>query len=382
MTAWDCIVIGAGGVGSAALYHLARRGARVLGLDQFPPAHDRGSSHGVTRIIRQAYFEHADYVPLLLRAYELWADLEHACGERLYRECGLLQIGPPDGEVAPGVLASARQHGLDVERLAASEVTGRWPAFAVPEGHIGVFERRAGMLRVEACVSEHLKLAQQAGAELQTGQRVLGWRRQGADYVVETDKGQYQTRRLVVTAGPWAPALLADFGLRLEVRRKPVFWFADPPAGLRLDSGAPCFLYELAEGIFYGMPGLDDWGLDDGGLKVAEHSGGAVVADPLSVDRNLWPRDQQRVLAFLDQCLPSAGRRVARHDVCMYTMSPDAHFIVDRHPEQEGLVFAAGLSGHGFKFVGVLGSALADLTLDGRTELPIGFLGLAAKGRQ
>ena len=157
---YDVIVIGCGGVGSATLWQLASRGARVLGIDPYAPGHDRGSSHGDTRVIRQAYFEHPDYVPLLRRAYALWSDLEQQAGRRLYHETGVLEIGPPNGEVVPGVLTSARVHGLEVESLTADEVAQRFPGCAVPDGDVAVFEKRGGFLRVEDCV---IACARQAG---------------------------------------------------------------------------------------------------------------------------------------------------------------------------------------------------------------------------
>ena len=235
MRTFDVIVVGLGGIGSAAACHLASRGQRVLGLDRFPIAHDKGSSHGQTRLIRLAYFEHPDYVPLLQRAYELWRDLEARTGRRLLVESGLVMAGPGDGTVITGALTSAATHGLELERLSAREACRRWPVFALPESWAVVHERRAGYLFVEACVAAHAEAAQQAGATLETGVRVHGWRADGAGVVVSTDRG----------------------------------------------------------------------------VKIAEHSGGHIVA---------------------------------------------------------------GFSGHGFKFASVMGSALADLATTGSTSLPIGFL--------
>jgi sarcosine oxidase len=373
---YDAIILGTGGVGSAAAYHLARRGAWVLGIDRFPGGHDRGSSHGETRIIRQAYFEHPDYVPLLLRAYELWRELETATGAELLRQVGLLQIGPPEGAVVCGVLASARQHGLHVESLSVAEVRERWPGFRLSAEHVGVFEAAAGYLRVERCVLAHLAAAKDAGAEFQFGNAAGSWRRDGQDVVVKLENGQqFAARRLVVTAGPWAPQVLADLGVPLEVRRKHVHWFASDDLAYHQDHGCPTFLYELPHGVFYGFPQIDSFG-----VKVAEHSGGQPVPDPLADPRQLEPTDLARVEDFVRAHLPGVGRQ-RRHSVCFYTMSPDEHFIVDRHPENENVLFAAGLSGHGFKFTSVLGEALADLALEGKTMLPIGFLGLGRFGQ-
>lgn len=365
---YDAIVIGTGGVGSAAAYHLAQRGAKVLGLDRFPGGHDRGSSHGETRIIRQAYFEHSDYVPLLKRAYELWGALEREAGEVLFHRVGLLQIGAKQGAVVRGVLESAQRHRLAVEKLDAAEIAGRWPAFRVPDGSIGAYEPGAGYLRVEACVLAHLAAAKRRGAEFQTGVSVLSWREAGTGFAVATDRGEFRAAKLVVTAGPWAPQMLGELGVRLEVRRKHLYWFGKEDPALH-QSRCPTFLYELPLGVFYGFPAIDSLG-----VKVAEHSGGATVDDPLTDPRELDRSDLEGVQAFLRQCMPTVRGPLNRHAVCFYTMSPDEHFIVDRHPRSDAVVFAAGLSGHGFKFTSVLGEALAQLALDGSTLLPVGFL--------
>ncbi len=365
---YDAIVIGTGGVGSAAAYHLARRGAQVLGLDRFPGGHDRGSSHGETRIIRQAYFEHPDYVPLLKRAYELWSELERDAGEQLFHRVGLLQIGPENGPVVHGVLESARLHQLKVERLEAGEIGRRWPAFHVPERMIGAYEPGAGYLRVEACVLAHLAAAQRHGAELKTGVSVLSWRPEENGIRVSTDQGDFHAAKLVIAAGPWAPQILADLGIRLEVRRKHLYWLGTRDAALD-QARCPTFLYEMPQGVFYGFPAIDELG-----VKVAEHSGGEVVSDPLTDLRQLDERDLGRVKEFLAQCMPTVTGPINRHGVCFYTMSPDEHFIVDRHPQCDRVVFAGGLSGHGFKFTSVLGEALAEMALDGCASLPVGFL--------
>jgi sarcosine oxidase len=366
---YDAIVLGTGGVGSAALWELARRGLRVLGIDRFAPPHDHGSSHGQTRIIRQAYFEHADYVPLLLESYRLWRELERRAGRELLRECGLLEVGPADGIVVPGVLAAARQHGLDVEQLSASQIAARWPAFRVPDELVGVYEPRAGYLHVEECVRAHLVAAQEAGAELRVGVEVLDWSADCEGVVVNTTAGRFTAARLVVTAGAWAGQLLESLGLYLHVRRQVVMWHATDDACAHVDAGFPCYLFELPAGIFYGFPAIDDRG-----LKAAEHSGGRPIADPSHVDRGLHDGDRAPVEAFLRSHLPAVKTPCREHSTCLYTMSPDEHFIVDRHPEHGQVVFAAGLSGHGFKFAPVLGAALADLALHGTTPLPIEFL--------
>lgn len=368
---YDAIVLGAGAVGSATLWQLARRGLRVLGIDRFAPPHDRGSSHGQTRIIRQAYFEHPDYVPLVLESYRLWAELQQRAGRPLLRETGLVELGPADGVVVPGVLRAAHEHGVAVEQLSAREVEQRWPALRVPEDLAGVFEPRAGLLHVEECVRAQLAAADDAGAELRVGVEAFHWSADARGVFVETSAGRFAADRLVVTAGAWAGTLLSGLGVRLEVRRKPLLWFAMRDACAHADAGFPCYLFELPTGVFYGFPAIDDRG-----LKAAEHTAGDVVADPLHVDRRLRDADRAPVEAFLQAHLPAGQTPCREHAVCLYTMSPDEHFIVDRHPQHDRVAFAAGLSGHGFKFAPALGAALADLAMNGATRLPIQFLSL------
>ncbi len=369
MESYDVIVLGAGGVGSAAMFHLARRGAKVLGLDRFEPPHNHGSSHGRTRVIRQAYFEHADYVPLLKRAYELWAELSEFVGKRLYHETGVLVIGPPKGHVVPGVLTAVNLHGLEVDHLTVGQCRRCFPMFQLPGEWEAAFEPRAGYLDVEDCLDAHLAESQKLGAELRTGVTVKCWRADGNAVTVETDGGSFSAANLVIAAGSWSGPLLADLGMCLQVRRKSMFWYPIGDDSLRADHGCPVYLFETPAGVFYGVPQVDERG-----FKVAEHSGGQPIADPLAVNRDLDPSDQSHIESFLSKHIPKVCRPFLKHCVCLYTISPDEHFIVDLHPRHPQVCFAAGLSGHGFKFTSVLGEMLADLALNRTTNSPIGFL--------
>jgi len=376
MEHFDAIVIGTGGMGAAALMHLATRGVRVCGLDRFPPGHDRGSSHGQTRLIRMAYFEHPDYVPLLRRAYELWHELGDLSGRRLLVESGLLMAGPPAGEVVAGALASASIHSLPVERLTSDQAMARWPAFRLPEDWAAVHEARGGYLFVEECVKACAAEAVRLGARIDHGSAVRGWRsvgsaEHGGHVVVETESGSYAADRLVVTAGAWAADLLKLPSLPLHVLRKSLFWYR-PEASAHADSTArhlPCFAFDGPTGFFYGFPALDARG-----VKIAEHTGGTPVTDPLHVDRGIDLHEQAKVEATLAAHLPGICGTQTDHSACLYTMSPDGHFVVGLHPHDNKVAIAAGFSGHGFKFASVMGEILADLTLDGKTNHPIGFL--------
>jgi sarcosine oxidase len=369
---FDAIVIGVGGFGSSALYHLAERGQLVLGLEQFGVAHNRGSSHGETRIIRQAYFEHVNYVPLLQRAYELWDRMSDYIGKTLFHRCGLMLAGPSDSEVLAGTLRAAQQYHLNVEEVANEHAAQRFPCYRFPDGFRVLFERNAGFLDVEDCVAGHIRMATALGAVLRTQERVVKYSIEGDSVRVETDRDTYLAGRLVVTSGPWASQILGELGVPLKVLRKPVFWFPAAEPHFQRAIGNPTFFFDLPDGQFYGFPAL---GSDL--IKVAEHTGGDLVEDPTQLNREFHPQDLERLVPFLANYIPQAVPRPRRHSVCMYTVSPDHHFIIDQHPEQPQVVFGAGFSGHGFKFTSVIGEALAELAVEGVSEQPIDFLKLS-----
>lgn len=374
---FDAIVLGTGGFGSSAVYHLARRGLRVLGIDRFGPAHDRGSSHGETRIIRKAYFEHTDYVPLLLHAYELWSELEAEAEQQLFWQCGLMIAGLPDSEAVSGARLSARQHNLHVENLPAAAALQRWPAFRVPESFDVVFEPDAGFLKVEDCVRTYLDRAVTHGATLLFNEPVESWTSNGREVRVRTATREVVAAALVITAGAWAAAVMSQLRLPLTVLRKPIFWHPATNHACQISSGMPTFYFEMPQNLgesarsFYGFPAIDGQT-----LKVAEHSGGDIVSDPLLVDRVIHDRDSEPVSQFVSQCLPLTASRSQRQAICMYTITPDRHFVVDNHPEFPNVSIGCGFSGHGFKFTSVLGAALADLATNQSTNLPVQFLGL------
>ncbi|MCA9027072.1 MAG: N-methyl-L-tryptophan oxidase, partial [Planctomycetaceae bacterium] len=338
MKTYDAIVLGLGGFGSATLCHLAQRGLNVLGIDRFGIAHDRGSSHGETRIIRKAYFEHPDYVPLLLRAYELWAELEIQTAQSLYKECGLFLAGPPQGEVISGARESASRYGVPVEELSVHDAGERFPLFHFDESDAIVFEPEAGYLRVEVCVSAYVNQAVELGATIITDDPVVSWSANGQTVCVITENEIYEAAQLVIAAGAWSGQLLSDLGLPLSVLRKPLMWHEiNSPEWTQ----ATTFFFEKPHGCFYGFPSIDGQT-----VKLAEHTGGELVKDPLFVDRGISPADCEPVSEFVRHTMKDVSMQPQRHAVCMYTMTPDGHFIVDRYPEHENVVLAAGFSGH------------------------------------
>lgn len=368
---YDVIVVGLGGMGSAAAYQLAGRGRRVLGLERFGPAHALGSSHGRSRIIRQAYFEDPAYVPLVLRAYDLWAQLERDAAVPLLHVTGGLMIGKAESAVLAGSLRSAREHGIAHEVLDATELRRRFPPFRPAPDTIALRELQAGVLRPEAAVRAHLDLAERRGAELYFEEPIMGWEPLPGDEGVRvtTSRGVYEAERLVITPGPWAPSLLADLHIPLVVERQVQFWF-EPIGGITpfLPDHFPIYIWELANDVaIYGFPALDG---PEGGVKVAFHHGGTpTTAD--TIEREVSPAEidtLRRVLADHIPALAGTCRDVAP---CMYTNTPDEHFVIALHPCHAQVAIAAGFSGHGFKFSCVVGEILADLATEGSTRHPI-----------
>jgi sarcosine oxidase len=357
-------------MGSAAAYHLARRGRRVLGLDAFPPGHTLGSSHGESRIIRLAYFEHPDYVPLLRRAYTLWEGLQREADTELLRLTGGLFVGPPDGALVAGSLRSARVHGLPHEVLDAADVSRRFPALRPSPADAALYEPQAGVLYPERCIGAHLRLAAAAGAELRHEERVRQWAATPGGVQVETDAGRYTAGWLVLSAGAWLGKLLADTRLPLQPERIPIFWMQPRESPELFDAARfPLWIWQTDElGFFYGFPHLE-WA----GVKVGRHHSDEPC-DPDMVDRQVKPGDEARVRQFLARCIPALDGPTASSRVCLYTNTPDEHFIVDRHPEFPSVLFAGGFSGHGFKFATVIGEVLADLVTEGAATAAADFL--------
>jgi sarcosine oxidase len=358
MARFDVAIVGLGAMGSAAAWQLARRGLRVVGFDRFHPPHQLGSSGGRTRIIREAYWESPFYVPIVRRAYELWSDLERRAGRRLLTTTGGLVIGRPEGPLVAGARASAGAHHVAVETLAPAEIRRRFSAFRPDDDHVGVFEPRAGVLQPEHCIAAMLGEATAAGAELRFEEPVEAWRPDRDGVTVRTRNGSWQADRLILAAGAWMASDLPGLALPLRVTRQPMFWVT-PAAPERCVPGAlPIWLWETGNGpVYYGFPDFGD------GPKVARHHGGeAASADTLR--RVVDAEESVAVGAFLAERIPPLAGPVRDAGVCMYTTTPDEHFILDRHPVHSGILVASPCSGHGFKFAPAIGETLADLAMD------------------
>ena len=368
MTAYDVIVVGLGTHGSATAAECARRGARVLGIDRFPRGHEMGSFVGRSRVTRTAYFEHPDYVPLLQRAWDRWLALERETDDRILYPTGGLYAGPPGSPVVEGVLRSARAHHLPHEMLDGDALARRHPWLRA-DGLVAVVEERAGYLVPERAIAAHLAVAERHGAELRFNDGADGWDPEpdlSAVNVHTSGGARFRGGTLVLTAGAWLPYFLPDLGLPLGVERVPLFWYApDRPEALR---DIPVYIVGTDDGNFYGFPYLADQG-----LKVARHGRG-IPTDPDKLQRDPIPGEDEPVRRFIRRYIPDGDGPLVATKICMYTRTPDEHFIVDRHPRYPRVVFASACSGHGFKFASVIGEILADLALTGSTVLPIGFL--------
>jgi len=363
---YDVVVAGLGGMGSATAYQLAGRGKRVLGLEKFSPAHDRGSSHGRSRIIRQAYFEDPAYVPLLLRAYELWEQLERETGQKLMTLTGGLMIGRREDELVSGSVESAEEYGLPYEMLDAGEIKDRFPPFSPDPETVALYEERAGFVRPEETVKAHLDRAEALGADLRFGEPVLLWEASEGKVRVKTPEGSYEAERLVISPGAWAPQLLSELGLPLEVERQVMYWF-EPTSGLEpfLPDRFPIFIWEPDDGnMFYGFPAQDD----DRGIKAAFFRAGGVPTTPETIDREVHQEEIDFLRGYLAEHVPELAGTCLDARACTYTNTPDLHFVISLHPEHPQIAIACGFSGHGYKFCSVVGEILADLVTEGSTR--------------
>lgn len=349
-------------MGSMAAWRLARRGAKVVALEQFEPGHDRGSGHGESRIIRTAYFEGPDYVPLVREAFTLWRQLEAETGESLLTMTGGLMIGREDTALVRGVLRSVREHGLAHRILGANEVRQAYPQLGVRDDEIAVFEEAAGLLRPELAIRTAARRATELGAQILTGSPVEALDARGGLLRLRAGGGRLESRRGVVCAGAWSPTLLPGLRLPIRVQRKVLTWFEaeDPP--LFATGRFPIFIWERQGLQWYGVPSLDSRT-----VKVSLHGGGQD-AEPDTLDRAPRADDFEPISSVVAETIRGLRPEVARAEVCMYSLTPDEHFIVDRMPDAAGVVLLAGFSGHGFKFAPVLGEVAADLCLTGATE--------------
>jgi sarcosine oxidase len=345
-------------MGSAAAAHAASRGKRVLGIEQFQAAHDQGSSHGRSRVIRLAYFEDPAYVPLLRRAYELWRRLERHTGRDLLQITGGLMIGPPDSVVVSGSLRSAREHNLDHELLDAAQIRSRFPALTPIAGIVALFEKQAGIVFPEEAIRAHLDSAVDNGAHVHFDERVEDWSVSASGTIdLRTSRGRYESDRLILAPGAWASGLFKIDWLPLEVEPQQLHWF-EPAGGAApfVADRFPIYIWDVGDGIqFYGFPADDE-----GRVKVAFFRSNV--------------KSEAAMREALRPCIPAlAAGRLVETVSCRYTLTPDHHFVIGHHPDYPSVVIASPCSGHGYKFASVIGEILSDLAVDGSTRHPIGL---------
>lgn len=375
----DVVVIGLGVMGSATALALARRGERVVGIEQFSIGHDRGSSHGHTRVIRLGYFEHPSYVPLLRSAYRLWRELETESGQQLLQITGIVEIGAPDSEIVAGTIAASKQHDLPHTIMEARAAMARFPAFRLPAHYLAVVQPDGGYLFAERSVQVFAGLARTAGAEMCSGETVLAIEPRSGRVTVITDRREIEAGAVVVTAGPWLKKLLPDLPAGFQVMRQVQGWFEPLERTLFEPGKFPVFIMASPYGNHYGFP-LHEVPPYGGLLKIAKHDFAAANVDPDGYDRTISARDEANIRVALEDYLPAANGRLVTAATCLYTVTQDRDFLIDRYPDQAGIIVASPCSGHGFKFAPVIGEILADLVTRGTTAHDISRFALGRPG--
>jgi sarcosine oxidase len=362
-TECDVVVLGVGGMGSAAAYHLARRGCDVVGLERYDIPH----AHGVTRIIRLPQYEDPVYVPLVRRAYELWDELDAEYPRRLLHRVGGVDIGRDDGEsVYAGSKHACDVHDIDHDDLTGTELGERFPGYEFPPEYRAVYQSEGGFLHCEQCIVAHVEAAHEHGATVRARETVEGWDADGAGVAVHTDRGTYVADRMVVTAGAWTGQLLPSLSGLLQPQRQVLGWFQPTAPGQFAPERFPVFVADVEEGHFYGFPTHEV-----PGFKVGKFDHGGATGAPGDIDREPDREDEQALRAFTERYFPTAAGPTMQLSTCMFTNTPDGDFLVDVHPDHQNVVAGAGFCGHGFKFASVVGEILADLALDGETPHPI-----------
>lgn len=354
---FDIMVAGLGANGSSALYHLSKTHKKIIGIDRFYPPHNHGSSHGESRIIRQAYYEDPKYVPLLMAAYQLWTEIEKASGKTLFRKTGGLMLGNKDAAVVKGSLLSAETHGIPYEYLDAAAIQKHFPAFRPSPDTVGVLEKKAGILFPEDCISTLLETAVKAGAVIHYNETILDIRPATDKIEVTTTTGEYIVKQLILTAGAWANQLLPGPPLPLTIARQALHWFTDsspkPPSRF-LPGHMPVYIWEYEQDrMFYGFPDLGT------GIKIAWHHQGHPI-EPDQLTQEVSPEEIKKITDTTAKYL-NIDPVYSRSAVCMYTNTPDGHFIIDFHPEYRNIIIASPCSGHGFKFSSLTGKILSDM---------------------
>ena len=371
MPSYDAIVIGVGGMGSAAVYHLAQRGLQVLGVEKHAIPHEMGSSHGYSRMIRYTLQEHPSYVPLVRRSYELWHEMEETAGEELMVTTGSIRAGAPDSPFFLNAQEACDLHSIPYEILTASEVNKRFPGYRFPEEISSVYQADGGFLLPERCIVTHVQAAERAGADVHSQETVLDWEVRGDGVQVRTDRDTYTAGRLVVTAGPWAANLVPELAAYAVPERQVMGWFQPKRPELYAAEAFPVFGVFTEEGRYYGFPSHAV-----PGFKIGRAHHLLQKVDPDAINREVHPEDEDILRQAVNRYFPLAAGKLLDGKTCMYTNTPDEHFMIGTLDGQPQVSVAAGFSGHGFKFASVIGEIMADLAQSGATEHDINLFRL------
>ncbi|MWV40500.1 N-methyl-L-tryptophan oxidase [Natrialba sp. INN-245] len=368
---YDVIVLGVGGMGSATVAHLADRGVDVLGLERYDIPHSYGSSHGLSRLFRLAYFEHSAYVPLLQRAEELWQDLEADHDSQLLYRTGSIDAGPEGDALVEGSKRSCEEHDLEYDLLSSSELTDRFPGYRLPEGYEAVYQPQGGFLRPEECTVAHVNRAHRDGATIRARERVVDWRPTDGGVRVETDHGAYEADRLVITAGAWAARFVDELEGVAVPERQVLAWLHPTEPDQFDPERFPVWNLQVPEGRFYGFP---VFGVP--GFKFGRYNHREETVDPDAFEREATQADERLLREFAEEYFPTGAGPTMRLQTCLFTNTPDDHFVLDTLPDHPQVAVGAGFSGHGFKFASVIGEILADLALEGETDHDVDLFSL------
>ena len=364
----DVIVLGLGANGSSALYHLCKTNRKVIGIDRFTPPHAFGSSHGESRIIRQAYHENTLYVPLVKKAYSYWYKLEKEANKRLLLKTGGIMLGDEQASVVTGSMLSAKTYDIAYEYLNYHDLQKRFPAFKPSKNTVGVLEKEAGILFPEECIKTYLEQAQKNGADIRYNETVLSIRPNRAHVEVSTSKGTYRAGKLIITAGAWTGTLLPEMQLPLTVERQVLYWFKNNNVKLQGDlmpQNMPVYIWEYLPGkMFYGFPDLGN------GIKIAHHHAGARIGNPDYMSQQVSHKEINDIQTLAGEYL-NLDAVFNYSSVCMYTNTLDENFIIDYHPAYKNIIIASPCSGHGFKFSSFTGKILSDMATGKTPEADI-----------
>ena len=368
---YDCIVIGLGGMGAASLFELSSKGQNVLGIEQFDIGHDKGSSHGLSRIIRLAYWEGIEYVPLVLRAHDRWIELEKTYNEKLLNITGALDIGLESSETISGSLKACREFDIPHEIFTSTELSKKFPAYLLPEEYSSVFQKDGGFLVPESCINLYVNESINNGADVKQNCKVLGWESDGNIVTVSTSDGNFKTKKLVITAGAWTGILQDEMSRFLTPERQVVSWFKPESPEYYNSDQFPVFNMEVPEGRYYGFP-IHHYE----GTKIGRYGHLKENINPDSISREITDLDIATLRVPMEKYFQPTNPEPLFSQVCMFTNTPDEHFVLDYLPGNDSVFIASGFSGHGFKFASVIGELISDLMVDGGTEFDLGLFSL------